>query len=567
MQERAAYLAQPIAPEPVTAALDRSVAAFPDRPAIDFLNRKYTYGELGKLVDRAMVGLQKRGVGKGTKVGLCLPNCPYYVIAYHAILKAGATVVNFNPLYTEREIAGQIKDSGTTIMVTLDLKQIYPKVAAQFGGTPLERIVVCSMAASLPATTSLLFRAFKRSEIARPPRDDRHIAFQDLLSDGAPAKPVEIDPLTDVAVLQYTGGTTGTPKGAMLTHANLSANAEQLTRWIPDAVPGRESLLGVLPFFHVFGMSVVQNTGIRMAAELILLPRFELQQVLKWVVKKRPSLFPGVPTIYTAINQAVAKKPMDLTSIRYCISGGAPLPVEVRDRFQELTGCRLVEGYGLTESAPVACCNPFDGAVKGGSVGLPMPRTEVEIRDRTDLRRVMPQGEKGEVCIKGPQVMAGYFNRPTETENTFVDGWLRTGDIGYKDTDGYIFLVDRIKDVILAGGYNVYPRVIEEVLYQHPAIAEAVVIGIPDDYRGEAPKAFVVLKDGASATTEDLRSFIGEHLSKIECPKLIEIRDSLPKTMVGKLSKKELVEEERAKAAKAQASPSPAGPPAPRLSA
>lgn len=538
----------PLPQRPLHALLDDSVQRFGGRPALDFMGRRTTYAELGGLVERAAVGFQQLGVRKGTRVGLCLPNTPYYVICYYAILRIGGVVVNYNPLYVERELAHQIADSGTTLMVTLDLRQIYPKVAAQLGATCLERIVVCPLAGVLPPTKSLLFSVLKRSEVADIPDDLRHVPFAKLVGAAGSAAPVPLDPAHDVAVLQYTGGTTGVPKGAMLTHANLSANAAQLARWLVDARPGEERIMGVLPFFHVFAMTVVLNLGISLGAEIVLLPRFELRQVLKCMARKQPTLFPGVPTLYSALADAAEKGGQDMTHIRFCISGGAPLPVELKTRFETLTGCALVEGYGLTEASPVATCNPLGGLVKAGSIGLPLPGTEVDLRNPAHPETRVPQGEKGEICIRGPQVMAGYWKRPEETSHTLLPGgWLRTGDIGTVDPDGYIFLVDRIKDVILAGGYNVYPRVIEEALYQHPAVAEAVVIGIPDAYRGQAPKAFVRLRDGAEATPEDLRAHLATHVSRIEMPKDIEIRDELPKTMVGKLSKKELVAEEQAR--------------------
>jgi long-chain acyl-CoA synthetase len=537
----------PILPEPVPALLDRAAARFPGRPALDFLGRRTSYGALGRAVDLAARGFQHMGVGRGVKVGLCLPNTPVFVICYYAVLKTGATVVNYNPLYVEREMAQQITDSGTTIMVTLDLRQTYVKVAAMLDVTCLERIVVCRMADCLTAIQGLLFLAVKRSALAAIPDDARHVSFARLTANDGRVVPVDIDAERDAAVLQYTGGTTGVPKGAILTHANLSANTEQLNRWVPDLAASAERMLCVLPLFHVFAMTVAMNLGIACGAELILLPRFDLEQVLKCIARKHPTLLPGVPTIYSAINGAADKGDWDLSSIRYCISGGAPLPVEVRARFEQLTGCSLVEGYGLSEASPVVTCNPFR-AVKAGSVGLPLPGTTVEIRAPHDPSQLLGPGEKGEICVRGPQVMRGYWQQPGETEATFVDGSLRTGDIGYLDGDGYLYLVDRIKDVILCGGYNVYPRVIEEALYQHPAVAEAAVIGVPDDYRGQIPKAFVCLRRGRQATGEELRQFLGTYVSRIEIPKSIEIRESLPKTMIGKLSKKALLAEELGRA-------------------
>lgn len=368
-----------------------------------------------------------------------------------------------------------------------------------------------------------------------------------IAAQGQPTQP-SISPQTDVAVLQYTGGTTGVPKGAMLTHANITANCEQLRRVIPEIREGQEKMLAVLPFFHVFAMTVAQNVATVIGAEIIMLPRFDLAQVMKCIDKKRPTMFPGVPTIYTAINNSPDLKKHDLSSLKICISGGAPLPIEVKNRFEELTGCSLVEGYGLTESSPVVSCNPIGGLVKTGSIGVPLDGTVVEIRDLDGRREQVPQGKKGELCVRGPQVMKGYWNRKEETETTIVDGFLHTGDVGYVDSDGYIFLVDRIKDVILAGGYNVYPRAIEEAMYLHPAVAECICIAIPDDYRGQAPKCFVTLRDGADdVSPEALREFLTDKVSRIEMPKEIEIRDELPKTMVGKLSRKELVAEEEAK--------------------
>ncbi len=540
----------PIPLVPAPSILEESARRFADRPALDFLGRKTSYGELARLVDRAARGFQQLGVKKGTRVGLCLPNCPYYVISYFAVLKAGGIVVNFNPLYVERELKHQIEDSGTRIMVTLDIRQIYPKVAAMLeAANCLERIVVCSMSGSLTAVKSVMFNVFKRSEVVAIPDDLHHVRFERLLASQGEVRPVEIVPEQDVAVLQYTGGTTGVPKGAMLTHANITANTAQLCRWVPEISLGQERMLLVLPLFHVFAMTVGMNFGLAVGAELFLLPRFELEQVLKTITRKRPTLFPGVPTIYTALNGAAEQGAWDLSSIKVCISGGAPLPVEVRARFEQLTGCHLVEGYGLTESAPVATCNPLGGAVKAGSVGIPMPGTSIEVRSPLDPAIRMEQGEKGEICIRGPQVMAGYWNRPEDTAAVMFDGALRTGDIGYIDEDGYIFLVDRIKDVIISGGYNIYPRVIEEALYQHPDVAEGVVIGVADPYRGQAPKAFVRLKDGHAATPEQLKDFLSGYLSRIEMPKQIELRAELPKTMVGKLSKKELQAEEAAQAA------------------
>lgn len=526
------------------ALLEAAVTRFGSRPAINFLGRHWRYDQLGALVRQAAKGLQDRGVGPGTKVGLCLPNTPYSVILYFAVLRAGGTVVNYNPLYVERELRQQIADSGTTVMVVPDLSMIYSKVDAILRDGGLKSVIICPMRGVLPPGKAALFAVLKRRERARVVYDRRHVAFTELIANSEPPRSVPIDPIHDIAVLQYTGGTTGVPKGAMLSHVNLTANARQVIEHMPGLRAGEERVLGVLPLFHVFAMTSVMNTAVALGAEMILLPRFELKRVIRCIEKRKPTLFPAVPTIYAAIN-AESAKTHDLTSIRVCISGGAALPQEVRQRFEQLTGCKVVEGYGLSEASPVVACNPPEGKIKDGTVGLPMRDTIVEIRDPATPHRLLGPLERGEVCVRGPQVMQGYWRRPAETAAIFVDGALRTGDIGYLDEDGYLSIVDRIKDVILCGGYNVYPRVIEEALYQHEAVAEAVVIGVPDSYRGQVPKAYVTLRSGKMATIEDLRQFLAGYVSKIEMPAEIEIRDSLPKTMIGKLSKKELIEEER----------------------
>ena len=526
-----------------------AMAQWSGRPAMDFLGRRWTYAQLGALVDRAARGLQDMGVGPGTRFGLCLPNTPYYVVLFYAALRTGATVVNFNPLYVERELAFQIRDSGTTVMAVMDLEAVYRRVANVAAASGLTRLIVCPMAEILPPVKAALFRTFKRRDVAAIPKDTVHVPFSSLVRNAAPPDSVPVQP-SDLAVLQYTGGTTGTPKGAMLTHANLLANCRQVQAHWPGGQAGRERILAVLPFFHVFAMTSVLNYSVAMAAEIVMLPRFELGAMLKAIARRRITVVNAVPTIYTAVNTEAAKRKLNLSSIRFSVSGGAPLPGEVRERFVALTGCKLVEGYGLSEASPVVSCNPPDGLVKPGSAGVPMIDTVIEIRDSA-TGRLLPTGERGEVCIRGPQVMAGYWQRPAETAAVFVDGALRTGDVGFVDEDGYLFLVDRIKDVILCGGYNVYPRVLEDALYEHPAVLEATVIGVPDAYRGQAPKAFVVLRQSAAATPDELKAHLAGYVSKIELPREVVIRDSLPKTMIGKLSKKELVAEESASTAAA----------------
>lgn len=545
-------------PEPLYAALDRSVQNYGDHPYLQFMGRTWSYREASALIDRTARGLQDMGVRKGVNVGLFLPNCPYYTITYFAILKAGGTVVNFNPLYVEREIASQIRDSGVQIMVTLDLIQLYSKVrhVLDQNDTPLGRIIVCPMRRILPPLKGFLFAVLKRAEIAPVDNDSTTLWFETLTDNDGNFSVAPINPVEDIAVLQYTGGTTGIPKGAMLTHANLSINCQQALRWFPGVRMGQEKMLCVIPFFHVLAMTALQNLGTAIGAELVLLPRFELKGFLKTINQSKPTLMVAVPTLFTAILNATDLSRYDLSSLRACISGGAPLPVEVKLQFEKLTGCIAVEGYGLSESSPIATCNPMVGINKPGSIGIPMPGTRVEIRSLDGNSTLVPRGEKGEVCIIGPQVMKGYYNRPDETAQTIRNGCLHTGDVGIIDGEGYVYLVDRIKDVILAGGYNIYPRVIEEALYLHPGVAEAVCIAVPDPYRGQAPKCFVRLRETAQdVTPEQLKDFLTDKVSKIEMPRSIEIRDELPKTPVGKLSRKELVAEEAAKISGEQETP------------
>ncbi len=530
---------------PLYETLERTAERCRDNTAIDFLDYCLSYGELLEQVNHMAKGLQLMGVTPGARVGLCLPNTPYSVICYYGALRAGATVVNYNPLYVERELAFQIDDSNTEIMITMDLEALYPKVAAMLSRTEsLKKIIVCPMAAILPKIKSILFRLLKRKEIANIEPSEAIVHFQDLLDNDGDPSLVNVDLDNDIAVLQYTGGTTGRPKGAMLTQGNLSANVSQMLLWYVDLNPGEEKVLGVLPFFHVFAMTAVMNFAVAAGAQMILLPRYELGQTLATINKKKPTIFPAVPTIYTAINQAPDLAKYDLSAVRYCISGGAPLPLEVKETFERLTGCRLVEGYGLSETAPVATCNAMQDINKPGSIGQVVPGTEISIHDLEAPNDVVPTGERGEVWIKGPQVMKGYLNRPQETADSLREGWFRTGDVGYMDEDGHFFLVDRLKDLILCSGYNVYPRMVEEAIYLHPAVAEVTVIGIDDDYRGQSPKAFVKLKEGEKITEDEMKTFLADKLSKIEMPSRIEFRLELPKTIIGKLSKKELVAEE-----------------------
>ena len=545
---------QRFAPVPLHQLLDEAVARYAARPCTNFLGKVLSYGEIARQVDRAAAGLQRLGVKRGSKVGLLMPNCPTFIVYYFATLKAGGTVVNYNPLYTLEELTFQVKDSETELMVTLDLKLLFDKVEGLMQAGTLKRAIVASFPALLPGAKSVLFKLFKGKDLAHPTKSavsGNLTADAEVRNNDGRYDTPTIDASADVAVLQYTGGTTGTPKGAMLTHANVAINCRQGAAWATHLVQGNERVLAALPFFHVFAMTAVMNFALAYGAEIVIMPRFVLDDAMKLIDKTKPSVMPGVPTMFIAMLNHPKLASFDLSSLKFCLSGGAPLPVDVKQKFERLTGCKLVEGYGLSEASPSVTCNPLEGPVKEGSIGQPLPGTVVSLRDLADPTREVPRGEKGEICVKGPQVMKGYWKRPEETANQFIGDFLRTGDVGVMDEDGFIFIVDRIKDLIICSGYNVYPRRIEEAIYEHPAVEEVTVIGINDGYRGEAPKAFIKLRAGAAASEADIRKHLEAKISKIEMPAEIEFRDALPKTMIGKLSKKELkAEEEQRRKAK-----------------
>ena len=527
--------------------LDQAVRQFGPLKALDFLGRRISYAELGRLTNAAAAGLQKLGVVKGMKIGLCVPNCPYSIIMYFAILKAGGTVVNFNPLYTLKEIETMSREADVAMMVTTDVAVVFNNIARLAAQGLFKRVIICRLAEALPRLQGLALRLFKRKSLGRVPEHAPYVEFSKLISGPATPAPVAIDPLRDIAVLQFTGGTTGTPKAAMLSHANITANLWQSQMVMPPLRQGKERILALLPFFHVFCMTAVMNLGLSLGAELLLLPRLDIKQLMRTIYKRKPTVLPGVPTLFTAISNAVeAGHGGDLSFIRFCISGGASLSAEVKERFEQITKSHILEGYGLSETSPVVSFSRM-GMVKPGSTGPAAPDTLIEIRDPANPAILLPQGERGEICVRGPQVMLGYYNQPDETAATFTDGAFRTGDVGYLDADGCLFIVDRLKDVIICGGFKVYPRIIEEAAYQHPAVQDAVVIGIPDAYRGQTPKLFVTLRPEMAATGDEILAFMRPLLNPIEMPKKVEIRESLPKTMVGKFSKKELIAEEAQK--------------------
>ena len=533
--------------KPLYTIMDRAVEKYGDFKAVHFLGKEMTYKEIGGLVNRVAKGLQNMGVVKGTKIGLFLPNTPYSMIFYYAILKAGGIVVNYNPLYAEHELVNQIEDSETDIMVTLNVKVLYEKAQLMLNDTRVNKIIVCPLQEMLPFPKSALFPFVKCKEISKIPHDSRHVWFKELLKNEGDFKAVEIDSKEDIAVLQYTGGTTGIPKGAMLTHANLYANVQQTALWLQDIKAGEDSQVAVLPFFHVFAMTVIMNMSVWFGMRILMQPSFDVEAVLKLIDQEKPTYFPAVPAILNAIASSSKVEDYDLSSLKFCLSGGAPLPGDVKRLFEEKTGCHAVgEGYGLTETSPVAACNPIDPErVKVGSIGMPFPGTIIEIVDRDDGKTILPLGEKGEICIRGPQVMKGYYKQQEATDDVIIDGRLHTGDVGYIDDEGYIYIVDRIKDLILVRGYNVYPRHVEEAIYEHPSVEECIVAGVPDKSRGETVWAWIKPYEGRELLAEDLNVFLENKLSPIERPRKYMIRNEpLPKTAVGKLSRKDLLEQE-----------------------
>jgi len=539
---------------PLQELLRRTVDKHPDWNAIMFYGKRITYAELDDLVNRFAAGLRGLGVKKGDRVSLLLPNTPHFFVAFFGVLRAGGVVVQTNILYTPRELEDLYNDAGVQTVVTLDI--FWHNLAKAKPKTRVSNVIIGDVGDFLPFPLRQLYPIRKRGDLKKEghwpldiPREPWVHRFRDFVRTAPqPGSEPPVNPAEDVAVLQYTGGTTGVPKGAMLTHRNLVVNALQDNAWLPWKRTEQERILGVIPLFHVYGLTTVLTAAVSDGAEVILHPNpREIDAILKLINKRRPTLFPGVPTMYIAIlrNPKLAK--YDLKSIKACVSGSAPLPNEVRHEFERVTGGKLVEGFGLTEASPITHANPLVGLIKEG-IGIPWPDTDSKIVEIDDASKDVPQGGIGELAIRGPQVMKGYWNKPAETANVLHDGWLLTGDIGRMDEDGYFFIVDRKKDMILCSGYNVYPREVEEVLYMHPAVQEAAAIGVPDPYRGESVKAFVVLKAGQTATAEDVIAFCKGKLAPFKVPKQVAFEKELPKTMVGKVLRRELKERELAAA-------------------
>ena len=522
----------------------------------ELLDAKLSYQELNDLVNRLANALTALGVNKGDRVVLYLPNCPQYIISYYAILKLGAIVAPNNPMYVPRELGFQLNDSGSETIICLS--RLYPYVRMVRPNTKLKNVIVTSIKEYYPPRLKAVFEQFVEEKDGHRVTigADEHW-FQDVLN-RAPATPpnVQVKP-EDTAVLLYTGGTTGVPKAAVITHKNVVANAFQCKEWVSN-VPKEppDTTIVALPLYHSYAMTVCMNNAILQKMPMILIPDpRNLEHLLKSVDRHQPTYFPGVPTMYMAFLNYPELSKYNVRCIKACLSGAAPLPVEVQTKFQESTGARLIEGYGLSEATPVTHDNPLFGDNRIGTIGVPFPDTDSKIVDLETGEKELPPGEPGELIVKGPQVMKGYWNKPEETCLALRNGWLYTGDIAVMDQDGYFRIVDRKKDMIIAGGYNIYPRDVEEVLYQHPKILEAAVAGIADSYRGETVKAYVVLKSGQTATAEDIIAFCRERLAAYKAPKIVEFRESLPKTMIGKILRRQLIAEDQAKAQAEQKTP------------
>jgi len=539
---------------PVTRLLDDAAKRYGRRTALVYFGRKITYARLLELVDLFADGLAGLGVQRGDRVALILPNCPQFTIAWFAVLRVGAVAVPFNPLYTADEMRHQLRNSGATLAIAFD--QSYERVERILPDTRLEHVVLTSLAEYLPRKLRLAIRLpLRRAREARQrltaevPQDAPALDWNDVFDRATGPRPqTRIDPERTVAALLYTGGTTGRPKGAMLTHRNLVANVHQVTAWDPRLAPGKDVAIGVLPGFHAYGL-VFALTAVLNGATTVQLPTFDLDLLFKAARKLHPTIFPGVPPIYSQVLAADRKALRPFAALRSCISGAMRLPSETVDAFKDATGCQLVEGYGLTEASPVVSCNPIGVNARPGTVGVPLPSTDVMIIDEHDGMREMPPGEAGELTVRGPQVFAGYWHEPDDTANMLRDGWLRTGDIAVMSPDGFLTIIDRKRDVIIASGFSVFPSEIEDVLTALPAVKEAVVVGVPDPYRGETVLACVVLRQGAHATAHEIIEHCQEHLAAYKVPKVVEFRNQLPHNLLGKVLRRLVRDEYTSRAA------------------
>ncbi|MGM9985676.1 MAG: AMP-binding protein [Bacillaceae bacterium] len=533
---------------PLQHYLKRTAQLFPDKKAIHFIGKEVTFKEVYESALKLANYLRDLGIKQGDRVAIMLPNCPQAVIGYYGVLFAGGIVVQTNPLYTERELQYQLQDSGATAILCLDL--LFPRVNKVQSSTEVKHIIVTGIADYLPFPKNLLYPFVQKKEnnlvVKVEHKGNCHLFKVIMKSKKMDEINLAIDIKEDIALLQYTGGTTGFPKGVMLTHYNLVSNAMMAKKWLYQSKTGEETVLGVLPFFHVFGMTAVMNLCMVEGHKMVLVPKFVIKDILEAIKKHRPTFFPGAPTMYIGLLNHPDLKNYDLSSIKACISGSAPLPVDVQEKFEKITGGKLVEGYGLTESSPVTHANFVWNKRVNGSIGVPWPSTEAAIFSM-ETGEPVPTGEIGELAVRGPQVMKGYWNRPEETAAILKDGWLFTGDLGYMDTEGFFYIVDRKKDMIIAGGFNIYPREVEEVLYENPKVLEAVVAGVPDAYRGETVKAYIVLKEGEQMTEEELNQYCRQYLAAYKVPRIYEFRKELPKTAIGKILRRALVDEEKSK--------------------
>ncbi|PFJ82082.1 long-chain fatty acid--CoA ligase [Bacillus cereus] len=533
--------------QPLHGYLEKMASRYPEKKALHFLGKDVTFSDFHDKVKKFANYLQRLGVEKGDRVAIMLPNCPQSVIGYYGTLLAGGIVVQTNPLYTERELEYQLHDSGAKVILCLDL--VFPRVTNVQKATRLEHIIVTRIADFLPFPKNLLYPFVQKKQtnlVVNVSESETIHLWKSVERESNAGVEVPCDPENDLALLQYTGGTTGFPKGVMLTHKNLVSNTLMGAHWLYNCKEGEEVILGVLPFFHVYGMTAVMNLSIMQGYKMVLIPKFDMKMVFEAIKKHKVTLFPGAPTIYIALLNSPLLKEYDISSIQACISGSAPLPVEVQEEFERVTGGKLVEGYGLTESSPVTHGNFLWEKRVPGSIGVPWPDTEAIIMS-LETGEALPPGEIGEIVVKGPQIMKGYWNKPEETAAVLQDGWLHTGDVGYMDEDGFFYVKDRKKDMIVASGFNVYPREVEEVLYEYEKVQEVVTIGVPDPYRGETVKAFVVLKEGAECTEEELDQFARKYLAAYKVPKVYEFRSELPKTTVGKILRRVLIDEEKRK--------------------
>ncbi|PKF89240.1 long-chain fatty acid--CoA ligase [Bacillus sp. BA3] len=535
--------------KPLYSFLKESAEEFPDKVSIHFQGKELTFREVHESAIKFAAYLKSIGLQKGERVAVMLPNCPQGVISFFGILMAGGVVVQTNPTYTERELEYQMKDSGAKIILAMDI--LFPRVTAVASRTDIEHIIVTAIKEYLPFPKNLIYPFIQKKQygiVINVEHEGNHHLFSEIMKRKITEEvtvPIDVD--NDLALLQYTGGTTGFPKGVMLTHKNMLANTKMCNAWLYKNKRGEERILAILPFFHVYGMTTVLVLSVMEGNTMIIMPKFDVEATLKTIQKQKPTMFPGAPTMYIGLLNHPDIAKYDLSSINACISGSASLPLEVQEQFEKITGGKLVEGYGLSETSPVTHANfIWDQPRVKGSVGLPWPDTDSVILSLENFEE-LPPNEIGEIAIKGPQVMQGYWNRPDETEKTFKNGWLLTGDLGYMDEQGFFYVVERKKDTIIAGGFNIYPREVEEVLYEHEAIQEVVVAGIPDPYRGETVKAYVVLKKNARVTEEELNEFARKNLASYKVPRSYEFRNELPKTTIGKILRRVLIEEEKKK--------------------